>query len=455
MTVDIVDELGVTWVNQRPPGAASADEPKAAGTAPSAVAAESGATVNRFLTDVEAFVRRYVMFPTDHEPTALALWVAHTHCADKVETSPILAVTSAEMRSGKTRVLDLLELLVPNPERCVLPSESVLYTLLSQEPRPTLLIDEADAIFANRRQAERYEGVRGVLNAGNRKGTTVPRVRLDGKKRGVDRFDVYGPKAIAGIGDLPATIADRAIPIRLKRRAPDEPVAKFRRRVAGREAAAITVPHVAHVPLAPVPDELPDRAADSWEVLIGLATVAGGNWPMRARQAAIALSGEDAPCHERDATPSGHTRRLRRRRPSPNGRPTSAIGRARRFTVGRLVRLPANGSRVSEAPRALWAGTGAASGPRREVSRVLRVRLHRCLAAIRRRYRRNRDNRDNRDVRPRVRNGRRRGGSDVTRCPTTADSRPSPARRGPPYRRPPPRQGPDGPAGLRLAGGSV
>ncbi|CAN5766983.1 hypothetical protein BH24CHL6_BH24CHL6_15380 [soil metagenome] len=247
-----------------------------------------------YLATVEAFVRRYVAFPSEHEAVAVALWIAHTHYADKVETSPILAVTSAEMRSGKTRLLDCIELLVPQPERAVLPSESVVYTLLSQDPRPTLLIDEADAIFGNRRQAERYEGVRAILNAGNRKGTTVPRVRLDGRKRDVERFDAYGPKAIAGIGDLPATVADRAIPIRLKRRAPDERVAKFRRRIAGAEAASIAVVPIADVPLVPVPDELPDRAADSWEVLIGLAELAGGEWPRRARLAAIALSGEEA-----------------------------------------------------------------------------------------------------------------------------------------------------------------
>jgi hypothetical protein len=155
-----------------------------------------------YLARVEAFLTRYVAFPSAHEPVAVALWKAHTHFADQVETSPILAITSAEMRSGKTRLLDCLELLVPNPERSVLPSESVVYTLLSQGPRPTLMIDEADAIFGNRRQAERYEGVRAILNAGNRKGTTVPRVRLEGKRREVERFDAFGPKAVAGIGDL-------------------------------------------------------------------------------------------------------------------------------------------------------------------------------------------------------------------------------------------------------------
>ena len=254
----------------------------------------------RYLAAVRDFICRYVAFPSEHEPVAIALWVAHAHQVERFETSPILAVTSAEMRSGKTRTLDCLELLVPNPFRVVIPSEAVVYTVLSQRPRPTLLLDEADAIFGPR-TAERYEGVRAVLNSGNRTGTPVLRVKMDGKRREVERFDVFGPKAIAGIGDLPATVADRSIPIRLKRRAPGEVVARFRRRPAEAEAAAIVLDAEAGTlgtvgtgaGETTVPDELPDRAADSWEVLLAIADAAGGSWPVMGRLAAVALSGEE------------------------------------------------------------------------------------------------------------------------------------------------------------------
>src|SRR3954453_22249920 len=123
------------------------------------------------------------------------------------------------MRSGKTRVLDCLEPLVPQPFRAVIPSEAVTYPVLSQPPRPTMLLDEADAIFGPK-TSEKYEGLRAGLNSGNRQGTPVPRVKLEGHRRDVEWFDVYGPKAIAGIGDLPDTATDRSIPIRMKRRAP-------------------------------------------------------------------------------------------------------------------------------------------------------------------------------------------------------------------------------------------
>src|SRR3990172_8120877 len=39
-----------------------------------------------------------------------------------------------------------------------------------------------------------------------------------------------------------------------------------------------------------LPDALDDRAADGWEPLLGIADQAGGDWPARARQAALALS---------------------------------------------------------------------------------------------------------------------------------------------------------------------
>jgi hypothetical protein len=247
------------------------------------------------LDDLERFLRRYVAFPSEHEPVAIALWIAQAHLVERFDVSPILTVTSAEMRSGKTRVLDCLELLVPEPFRVVIPSEAVVYTVLAQRPRRTMLLDEADAIFGTR-TAEKYEGLRAILNSGNRRGTPVLRVKLEGKRREVDAFDVFGPKAVAGIGKLPDTVADRAIPIRMRRRAPSEPVTRFRQRTATAEAAELDFDWttlVTDVTVVTVPETLNDRAADGWEPLLAIADAAGGHWPARARAAAIALTAGD------------------------------------------------------------------------------------------------------------------------------------------------------------------
>lgn len=254
-------------------------------------------TLADYLDDVERFLCRYVAFPSEHEPVAVTLWVAHSWLVERFDVSPILAVTSAEMRSGKTRVLDCCELLVAEPRRMVLPSEAVFYTVAAQRPRPTILLDEVDAIFGTR-PSERTEGIRAVLNSGNRAGTPVLRVSMEGKRRAVEELDVYGAKCVAGIGELPSTVADRSIPIRMRRRASDEPVARFRLKHARSQAEAIEVPEwdaVAVVAdVADVPEGISDRAADGWEPLLAIAEAAGDVWATRARKAALALCSETA-----------------------------------------------------------------------------------------------------------------------------------------------------------------
>ena len=256
---------------------------------------ENATPLDRYLVAVHDFLTRYCAFSSEHEPVAIALWVAHSYLVERFEVSPILAVTSAEMRSGKTRVLDCLELLCPHPQRMVVPSGAVFYRVLALRPRITVLLDEVDAVFGPR-PSERTEGIRAVLNSGNQKGSPVLRVRYDGRSGEVEAFDVYGAKCIAGIGDLPATVADRSILIRMRRRAPDESVVRFRKRTATKEARTITPPDWSGVPLAPdvpdIPEELSDRAMDSWEPLVSIADKAGGLWPVRARTAAAALSSE-------------------------------------------------------------------------------------------------------------------------------------------------------------------
>jgi hypothetical protein len=48
----------------------------------------------------------------------------------------------------------------------------------------------------------------------------------------------------------------------------------------------------------PMPAAVHDRAQDIWQPLLGIADVAGNDWPERARYAARVLSGESRPCSE-------------------------------------------------------------------------------------------------------------------------------------------------------------
>jgi hypothetical protein len=63
------------------------------------------------LDATSAFVRRYVVL-TEHQLVAVALWVFHTHAIEAAESTPYLSVTSAVPRSGKSRLLEVFELLV-------------------------------------------------------------------------------------------------------------------------------------------------------------------------------------------------------------------------------------------------------------------------------------------------------------------------------------------------------
>jgi hypothetical protein len=162
---------------------------------------------------------------------------------------------------------------------------------------PTLLLDESDAAFKDER--EYAEALRGLLNAGHRRGGAASLAIRKGNDFEVADFPVFCPKAIAGIGQLPGTVQDRAIRILLQRRRPGEPIERFRWREAREQGAPIrkalegwaaaALPALAEA-RPDIPAQLDDRAADGWEPLLAIADLAGGDWPRRARQAALALS---------------------------------------------------------------------------------------------------------------------------------------------------------------------
>jgi hypothetical protein len=253
---------------------------------------KSGAEILESLVE---FITRYVIV-TPTEAIAVALWVVHSHAIDAAEATPYLSITSAEKESGKTRLQEVLELVVRKPRPTAHISEAALFRAIEGE-KPTLLFDEVDAIFGAK--ARDREDMRALLNAGHRRGRVVLRCVGDGAKMQVKPFEVFCAKALAGIGELPETIASRSIPIRLKRKAKHETVDRFRPREARvlaeplRAATAEwveTIDSILQNARPELPDELTDRQQDGWEPLLAIADLAGGEWPERARRAAIELA---------------------------------------------------------------------------------------------------------------------------------------------------------------------
>jgi Protein of unknown function (DUF3631) len=270
------------------------------------------------LDDVAALVRRYVVV-TVKQAHATALYIACTHAFDAFDVFPYFAVMSPEKRSGKTRMLDVLALLVARPWRTIEPSEAVVYRKIDQDT-PTLLLDEVDAIFGRKR--ETTEGLRALLNAGNARGTRVP--RCVGPQQKLTEFDVYCPKVLAGIGHLPETVADRAIPITMQRKTRAERCERFRARrvhehteplrerladwadIDGGYLPVLVEEVAALADDAAALAALDDRAFEAWEPLLAVAALADGPWPARAVAAALALSAD------RDEDPETYRLRLLR-----------------------------------------------------------------------------------------------------------------------------------------------
>ncbi|MFD2053773.1 DUF3631 domain-containing protein [Mesorhizobium calcicola] len=249
------------------------------------------------LDEVYNFVGRFVAYPSEAAHVAHVLWIAHTHMMQAWESTPRIAFLSPEPGSGKTRALEISELLVPRPVESVNVSPAYLFRKVADEAgAPTILFDEIDTIFGPK--AKDNEEIRGLLNAGHRRGATAGRCVVRGKIIETEELPAYCAVALAGLGDLPDTILTRSVIIRMRRRAPDEAVEPYRRRV---HKPAGDVVHKrlagwAEFIAADIGNEWPempagikDRDADVWEPLLAVAAAAGGHWPRRARVAAVAL----------------------------------------------------------------------------------------------------------------------------------------------------------------------
>jgi hypothetical protein len=279
----------ITLADDEPPGPAAVTLARAPLPDPARQAIPADGAV--LLDKVAAWTGRYLSVPSEHCITVITLWAAHTHAADAFYVTPRLIVDSAEPESGKTRVLELLNLIVRAPIFTMNTTIAALYRRLAGEPR-TILLDETDAVFA-KGAAQNHEDLRALLNAGYKRGATVDRCVGDGASMTVAEFPVFAPAALAGIaGNMPATITTRAVTIHMRRRAPDEHIAEFLEEDAAEEAAPLREELAAWASSAqlkgarPVmPAGVTDRKAEVWRALLAVADAAGGDWPGWARTA--------------------------------------------------------------------------------------------------------------------------------------------------------------------------
>lgn len=132
------------------------------------------------LRAVYEFLGRFVLYPSEHAQTAHTLWCVHTHLMHLWDTTPRLAFLSPEPASGKSRALEVTDLLVPNAVMAVNVTPAYLFRKVgSDDGPPTILFDEIDTVFGPK--ARENEEIRGLLNAGHRRDAVAGRCVVHGK----------------------------------------------------------------------------------------------------------------------------------------------------------------------------------------------------------------------------------------------------------------------------------
>jgi hypothetical protein len=247
------------------------------------------------LDAVDDFLARFIAYPNDHARHAHTLWLAHTWRMDEWDSTPRLAFMSPEKGSGKTRSLEVSEHLVPRAVRVSQATTGYVLAKVSQEPPPTLFYDEIDTVYGQ--NARGNEDLRAVLNAGHRRDATAGRGSWGPDGLTGQDYRAYCAVGLAGLGELPDTIADRAVVISMKKRRHTERVEPWRGRLHGSEAKELGERLSSWMETAVFrwPEDMPvqDRVADLWEALVMVADAAGGHWPATARMSAIILSSVD------------------------------------------------------------------------------------------------------------------------------------------------------------------
>ena len=259
------------------------------------------------LTELSGTIGAYVVMDA-HQRDAVALWAVFAHAHDLRDYAPLLIIASPLKRCGKTKLQETLARLVQRPQ----PTSGVtaaLFARLVEKHRPTLFIDEFDAIAHGDKEVA--ESLRGQLNSSfnKRSAVVLKLVSIPGNGWEERLFSTWTPTCVAGIGTVPDTVEDRSVIIRLTRKLGAETV----RRLRGKDGGDLAIlarkvarfvndnEHPLRQAQPKAPDALNDRQADAWDPLFAIADAAGGGWPERARAIAIALCGaDDVEVAERD-----------------------------------------------------------------------------------------------------------------------------------------------------------
>jgi hypothetical protein len=243
-------------------------------------------------------LNQFITFSEDYA-VVCAVWVAHTHCIQYFPYTPYVSITSPTKRCGKSNLLTALKYLCARAWYAIAPSVAVLFRKIERDV-PTLLLDESDRCLKDAEETK--QELLSILNSGYKRGATVDRCG-GANKTDLESFHVFCGKAFAGIGELPDTIADRCLSIRMQRQKAgskhfyeDEVEADLSPIRDGFEKWAASLGDQLYFKIAKTdfPDSLSDRSREACEPLYRIAKLAGGGWFERIKKAtAVICAGQE------------------------------------------------------------------------------------------------------------------------------------------------------------------
>jgi hypothetical protein len=167
---------------------------------------------DELMEEVKVFVMRHVDLPDERLYDVVAAWIFVSWLPEAFNAVPYLWIMGPKS-SGKTRLLEVLQCLCYRAMLAAHISDAALFRAI-EAFHPTLLLDEASELY----NGDNQSSIQNLLNSGYRRGQYV--VRVGGIESGepkLELFDVYGPKAMAGLGGFKETLESRSILILMEK----------------------------------------------------------------------------------------------------------------------------------------------------------------------------------------------------------------------------------------------
>jgi hypothetical protein len=264
--------------------------PVAAPPPPPDDAPQGGEAIFAYIVEI---LERFMYFRIPEQRYAIAAWIVHTHVFYRFKVTPRLHVKSAVLGEGKSTLFDILEKLVPNPERDDSTTPAIIADRANQAPPPCFLLDEADNLGLLDNPL-----FRAILNSGYH---CHGRRTVMGPRRTRYSTRTFAPMALASIRNLPGPLMRRSVIINM-RRVPsairstlmkideNDPAQQemFRHVYAALRHWAWHV-DLDRFPVMPV--ELPTLPQEAWTPLVSVGDACGPTVSEMVRRAAVVIAG--------------------------------------------------------------------------------------------------------------------------------------------------------------------